>query len=528
MIMKKFINIKAIKIVLTAFILFAAGITNAQIGIGITKPAASAQLDVVSTTKGFLPPRMTQTQRDAIKDPAAGLMIWCNNCGASGEIQVYNGSRWTNMAGGTARDSVVIIGSQVWMPRNLDVVTYRNGDIIPEVTDPAVWGSKTSGAWCYYNFNLANTAYGKLYNRYAIMDPRGLAPAGWRIPERSEWIKLSNALGGGAVAANKMRATTLWSSPVNTETNQSGFSALPAGQCDAGGAFSSIGTMATWWIPGQNNVYYPHDDITFYFSANLSESNFDIVDMEASVTTCDPNTDPLECFTNTSNVERSGFSVRCVKEEPSVTIGTQVWMNKNLDVAKYRNGDPIPQVTDPVQWANLTTGAWCYYNNDPALGAVYGKLYNRAAIMDARGLAPLGWHVSNTNDWHTLTDYLGWAMAANKLRAPTLWNSPVDGETNQSGFTGLPGGKRNLNGTFSSIGESGDFWNTDEFYEYLIHGSYTLYYYKAMLEANYVSPEIPLQSVEFQNNSYYGDEYENVWIYYYGERAGYSVRCVRD
>lgn len=69
----------------------------------------------------------------------------------------------------------------------------------------------------------------------------------------------------------------------------------------------------------------------------------------------------------------------------SVTIGTQIWMTKNLVVDHYRNGDPIPEVKDSAQWANLTTGAWCYYNNDAANGAIYGKLYNWYAINDPRG-----------------------------------------------------------------------------------------------------------------------------------------------
>ena len=65
---------------------------------------------------------------------------------------------------------------------------------------------------------------------------------------------------------------------------------------------------------------------------------------------------------------------------PQVQIGTQIWAKRNLDVSTYRNGDTIPQVTDPTEWVNLTTGAWCYYNNDPELGKIYGKLYNLSLI----------------------------------------------------------------------------------------------------------------------------------------------------
>ena len=95
---------------------------------------------------------------------------------------------------------------------------------------------------------------------------------------------------------------------------------------------------------------------------------------------------------------------------PTVKIGTQVWMTKNLNVSRYSDGTPIPQVTDPTQWEGLATGAWCYYNNDAANGITYGKLYNWyavAGIYDAaslanpvlrKKLAPVGYHIPNYND----------------------------------------------------------------------------------------------------------------------------------
>ena len=82
-------------------------------------------------------------------------------------------------------------------------------------------------------------------------------------------------------------------------------------------------------------------------------------------------------------------------------------MLKNLDVSKYRNGDDIPQVTDATTWANLTTGAWCYYENNTANGTVYGKLYNWFAVNDPRGLAPSGWHIPSQAEWVTLQNCLG-------------------------------------------------------------------------------------------------------------------------
>jgi len=90
-----------------------------------------------------------------------------------------------------------------------------------------------------------------------------------------------------------------------------------------------------------------------------------------------------------------------------VTIGNQTWMANNLGVTTYRNGDPIPQVTDPTEWANLTTGAWCYYSNVQGNGEVYGKLYNWYAVNDPRGLAPKGWHVPSDAEFTALETALG-------------------------------------------------------------------------------------------------------------------------
>ena len=107
----------------------------------------------------------------------------------------------------------VAIGSQVWMSTNLNVSTYRNGDVIPQVQDKDAWAKLTTGAWCYYENNAANgTKYGKLYNWYAVNDARGLAPAGWHIPTDGEWTVLSTYLGGEDVAGKKMKSTSGWES----------------------------------------------------------------------------------------------------------------------------------------------------------------------------------------------------------------------------------------------------------------------------------------------------------------------------
>jgi uncharacterized protein (TIGR02145 family) len=150
---------------------------------------------------------------------------------------------------------------------------------------------------------------------------------------------------------------------------------------------------------------------------------------------------------------------------PTVDIGGQQWMTDNLDVVNYRNGDPRPQVTDQTTWKNLTTGAWCYYNNDAAYGAIYGKLYNWYAVNDPRGLAPEGWHIPTDAEWTTLGTFLGGnAVAGGKLKSTgtSVWNSPNTDATNSSGFKGLPGGVRGGNGAFYDIVFGGSWWSASE------------------------------------------------------------------
>jgi Fibrobacter succinogenes major domain (Fib_succ_major) len=102
-----------------------------------------------------------------------------------------------------------------------------------------------------------------------------------------------------------------------------------------------------------------------------------------------------------------GQVVEFITQFETVTIGTQIWMKKNLNVSTYRNGDPILQVTDTIVWAGLSTGAWGYYDNDSTNGSVYGKLYNWYAVNDSRNIAPVGWHVASDADWSALTTFLG-------------------------------------------------------------------------------------------------------------------------
>ena len=160
----------------------------------------------------------------------------------------------------------------------------------------------------------------------------------------------------------------------------------------------------------------------------------------------------------------------------SVTNCGLTFTKTNLNVSKYSDGTSIPEVADPTQWANLTTGAWCYYNNTTVNGTTYGKLYNWYAVVgiyDAasatnpalrKKLAPAGWHVPTDAEWTQLTDCLGGeAVAGGKMKSTsTLWQSPNTAATKKSGLSGLPAGYRLIYGSFFNIGSFGGWWSSSE------------------------------------------------------------------
>jgi uncharacterized protein (TIGR02145 family) len=153
-----------------------------------------------------------------------------------------------------------------------------------------------------------------------------------------------------------------------------------------------------------------------------------------------------------------------------VKIGTQVWMAKNLNVSKFKNGDPIPQAKTFSEWNKASENqepAWCYYNNDPANGQKYGKMYNWYAVNDSRGLAPAGYHIPTHDEWDTLKIYLdGYFPSGTKMKSTSGWKKKQNYYTegaNESGFNGLPGGYRDTYGPFDGIGKYGYWWSSTEY-----------------------------------------------------------------
>ena len=150
----------------------------------------------------------------------------------------------------------------------------------------------------------------------------------------------------------------------------------------------------------------------------------------------------------------------------SVTIGTQTWLTENLKTIKYKDGTDIPNVTDSIAWAALTTGAYCNYRNktDSDFIATYGRLYNWYAVNSGK-LAITGWHIPTHNEWNTLVTFLGGQdVAGGKMKEAGIihWQTPNNGATNESGFSALPSGYRGpiLTYEYQSLGKNVAFWES--------------------------------------------------------------------
>lgn len=147
-----------------------------------------------------------------------------------------------------------------------------------------------------------------------------------------------------------------------------------------------------------------------------------------------------------------------------VKIGDQIWMAENLKTTRYNNGTSIPLVTDASSWGNLSTAAYCWYdNNEVYYGDTYGALYNFYTVAESN-LCPMGWHVATKTEWEEFITYVGGASVAGGVLKETgysHWNMPNTGATDEYGFSVLPGGYRHYTGSFAGIGTTASFWTSD-------------------------------------------------------------------
>lgn len=266
-----------------------------------------------------------------------------------------------------------------------------------------------------------------------------------------------------SLTGNVISSTQIDLSWTDNSTNETGFKI----ERRTGSAnYAAIGTVTQDILTFSDLGLTPNTTYTYRVYSYNSVGNSLTYSNEVTITTNNATSDSV------TDVDGNVYQL--------VTICGRIWTKQNLNVSKYSDGTPIPQVQDPTQWANLTTGAWCYYNNDPANGSVYGKLYNWYAVMGIhneasatsaalrKSLVPHGYYIPTDTDFTLLTDCLGGStLAGGKMKSTGtieanngLWSAPNTGATNSTGFTGLPGGIRFSTGSFNSIGEVGNWWTS--------------------------------------------------------------------
>ena len=162
------------------------------------------------------------------------------------------------------------------------------------------------------------------------------------------------------------------------------------------------------------------------------------------------------------------FAYGATSTEPGQIYSKMEWMAQNLRTTTYSNGEPIPFVQDN-NWDALTSGAWCWYENNASYDTPYGKLYNWYAATDTRNICPIGWHVSSMVDWFKLTDIVYANSNAQSgselgpfLKSQSDWNNNLNGN-NASGFSAYPAGSRQPGNWYTNLGYRTDWWRTEEF-----------------------------------------------------------------
>lgn len=478
----------------------------------------------------------------------------------------------------------VHIGNQIWFKQNLKTSRYRNGSLIPEVTNNTVWSNTTFAAQCNYNNNASNLhIYGKLYNRFVVENSNNICPKNWHIPTIAEWEILIQYLGGSSLAGGKMKdiGTSLWNSPNTGATNESNFTALPSGSRNTSATFNQLGSNVFWW-----SAYESNTSLGKYYTLSYDQTSINNADVDKkwgfSIRCISNSSSTLPTVSSTTlgtltpssvniggNVTNNGglpvFRGICWSTNPNPTIndnfvekgigtgqfycditnlsfnttyyarayakndigtvyanqisftttnpvvfdidgngydtihiGSQIWMKQNLNTTRFRNGDQINNVTS--SWSNLYSSAYCNLNNDTSQAYIYGRIYNGYAVVDSRNLCPIGWHIPSDSEWTILENYLGGSsFAGGKLKEVGLshWPSPNTNATNESKFTALPGGGRNI--LVSPAFFSGAYWWSST----------------EVGTSNLKSRNIVYNSGATTSNSN-------------DKRYGYSIRCIKD
>jgi uncharacterized protein (TIGR02145 family) len=259
----------------------------------------------------------------------------------------------------------------------------------------------------------------------------------------------SSTVGGVVVSDGGYNVTErgiYWGTSANPELNGT---KLPIGS--GTGSFS---TTLTGLSP--NTIYY----LTAYAINQLGEDLGSMLTFATKHNILSGNIiyNPSLTYGSVTDIEGNTYK--------TIVIGTQTWFADNLRATKYNNGSPIPNVKESGIWINLTTPAYCWYNNDISTKDYIGALYNWF-IVGAGNVCPEGWHIPSDSEWTQLSDFLGGEnIAGSKMRETGLthWETPNEGATNSSGFTAVPGGQRyDSDGSFNGLFEHDVWWSSTEY-----------------------------------------------------------------
>ena len=508
------------KITLMCLMLTFTWFSYAQVGLNTITPDASSALDIESTTGGILIPRLTQSQRDAISLPATGLMIFQTD-EISG-FYFYNSTVWTK----------------------IDGVAGPQGEQGPQGNTGAVGEQGEQGIQGPIGLTGLTGPSGQ-DGANGIAGPQGeigaTGVAGPTGPPGSQGAPGNDGITGtnGVDGTDGLSAYEIWVEAGNTGS-EADFLASLVGPQSPGSTLEEVLTAGNTANNQQiKDLLDPTDVQDAVTLSVLLEKIEELKDQINSAT-------GIEVF-----FDQDG------NRNPYRSYGSQDWAITNAQVQTYRDGTPIPEVSDATQWTNLTTGAWCYYDNDPSKE----KLYNFYAIQGIhdndpttsnKEFAPEGWHVPTRSDFYDFIDLLiefgynydgdttdaqGAGGQNNKLAvalsSKTVWDlySPTHGDgerligvigsypftQNTSGFNGKPSGSRYIYHpsspdivSFYGEGEFLNLWCSD----------------CDALDGGGTDPDLARVRTLDQSGWAIHGLYENPWI---GDKFnGMSVRFMRD
>lgn len=356
----------------------------------------------------------------------------------------------------------VQIGEQCWFADNL------NTGLMIDVADPMT-NNGIIEKYCQNNSSDSCNVYGGLYQWNELMKytsgTKGICPSGWHVSTNEDLIELTEYLGGWEIAGDAMKETGYrhWQYPNSGSTNSSGFTALPGGFTEPSGSIYPPGGYCDFWVSTSDT---PENAMRWFLMNGQSIAGH-----------------------APDYPKDYGFSVRCVRDTvPSewscgdpiidtrdnqsyntVQIGDQCWMAENINVGTIINGT--------TQTDNNVLERYCYENSE-AICDIYGGLYEWPEAMQystsggAQGICPEGWQIPKDGDWLVLDNFLGGAaVAGGKMKSTGtieqgtgLWYAPNTAATNESGFSGLPGGFFAFNNcSYLELGNTGYFWSSSQY-----------------------------------------------------------------